>query len=670
MTELSGKLAGIGLPAIVRFLRGLKTTGCLGLTQDEWSGQVEFVQGDVTNATLASRTGLARLDQGAERAARAGRRLPRPDAVPVQVEGDGGADEPLPLDRGSLQTLLTVDGHRSVREIVAMRHSIEPLWHLAALAEAGLIGFNEHIGAPIDEPAMPVSAPPSETTVVMPRPASTTPLVTDAADTSPGRCPKLGFEDDPSSSFSRPTRLHRCFAAGTSLPLSLDQQRDLCLSDQFRACPRLSEAQTASTPGSGPGARHVQPATNGERRIVRLPIGARPFAADREEVPNPAGEPTPLRPGTPPARETAAASATRPTPFRARLERPSSVATATMVASARRVAAPAIEAPRETPDGVPPRPAPPPPAPRREPARPASQPEPPSTHDRWPIRQIPVLAIAGAGIAVLLVAAVGWLLGSQLFGDSSLDSTTLPNARLVEAGTPVSALATARGTPVAAPTDVPSADADAPDATAVPEVATAQQTTPSTAESAAALLDERFTTNDANWPSDPRGLGQFATGIYRIGTQQVGQGAAISAPIANAPADVLVTADFRKLAGPDGGGYGIIVRDQQASGRDGSSQDGQYYVLEVGDKGEVGIWRRDGDHWVDLLPWQPSEAVLPGTAPNELTVRAVGNNLSMSVNGSVVASATDSSFANGRVGVFVGGDGNDVALTRFTVQNP
>src|SRR5215831_13052924 len=166
MTELSGTLAGVGLPAIVRFLQGLKKTGRLCLTQDDWSGQVDFVAGDVTNATLGSRTGLpaldgmlelfpdaeftfeplpsdaptlewtvrlsqddllARLDQGAERIARNGRRLPRPDAVPAQVNGDGSGEEPLPLDRGTLQTLLAVDGHRSVREIVAVRQSIESL---------------------------------------------------------------------------------------------------------------------------------------------------------------------------------------------------------------------------------------------------------------------------------------------------------------------------------------------------------------------------------------------------------------------------------------------------------------------------------------------------------------------------------------------------------------
>jgi hypothetical protein len=124
------------------------------------------------------------------------------------------------------------------------------------------------------------------------------------------------------------------------------------------------------------------------------------------------------------------------------------------------------------------------------------------------------------------------------------------------------------------------------------------------------------------------------------------------------------------LAGPPGGGYGIIVHDQDNVVRDGTSQDGHYYVLEAGDKGEVGIWRRDGDHWVDLLPWQHADAVKTDTGTNELVVRAVGSVLSLSVNGTPVATRTDAAFTGGSVGLFVGGDGNQVAVSRFTVQTP
>jgi hypothetical protein len=184
------------------------------------------------------------------------------------------------------------------------------------------------------------------------------------------------------------------------------------------------------------------------------------------------------------------------------------------------------------------------------------------------------------------------------------------------------------------------------------------------------LFDERFASNDRNWPSTPQGTGYLTNGSYRIGPNQAGQFVAIGAPIVDALKDVVVNATFHKLSGPSGGGYGIIVRDQASPPQNGTSQDGRYYVLEVGDNGEVGMWRRDGDHWADLLPWQPNAAVKPGIASNELSVRAVGNRLSLTVNGTLVATKADDTFAAGGVGVFVGGDGNQVAVDRFSIQTP
>ncbi len=87
----------------------------------------------------------------------------------------------------------------------------------------------------------------------------------------------------------------------------------------------------------------------------------------------------------------------------------------------------------------------------------------------------------------------------------------------------------------------------------------------------------------------------------------------------------------------------------------------------MGDRGEVGIWRRENDGWVDLLPWTPSAAVRPGADPNQLEVLALGPQLTFWVNGTQVASRTDATLAEGAVGLFVGGDGNEVVVERFTV---
>jgi len=132
--------------------------------------------------------------------------------------------------------------------------------------------------------------------------------------------------------------------------------------------------------------------------------------------------------------------------------------------------------------------------------------------------------------------------------------------------------------------------------------------------------------------------------------------------------DITVTAAFQKEGGPPGGGYGLIVRDRVDEPRDGVNQVGQYYVLEVGDRGEIGVWRRDRDQWIDVLPWTPSQAVRMGGAPNELAVESRGERLTFLVNGVEVTSHVDATLAEGMVGVFVGGDGNQVVLQRLLVE--
>ena len=82
------------------------------------------------------------------------------------------------------------------------------------------------------------------------------------------------------------------------------------------------------------------------------------------------------------------------------------------------------------------------------------------------------------------------------------------------------------------------------------------------------------------------------------------------------------------------------------------------------------MWRRDGERWVDLVPWTRSPSVRQGGSPNEISVRIAGTQLLLSINGIEVARVDDDVLAHGGVGVFAGGDNNEVALDRFTVQVP
>src|SRR5260370_37278067 len=68
------------------------------------------------------------------------------------------------------------------------------------------------------------------------------------------------------------------------------------------------------------------------------------------------------------------------------------------------------------------------------------------------------------------------------------------------------------------------------------------------------------------------------------------------------------------------------------------------------------------------MHWTLSGAVRPGGSANDLEVWAAGPRLSLLVNGVQVASRVDDLLSAGGVGVFVGGDGNDVALERLVVR--
>src|SRR4051794_8075797 len=215
MTELSGTLEGVGLPAIVRFLAGLHKTGALRVTHQDWHGDVYFEDGRVVSAQLGSRGGLpaldalvqalpgasfvfdenarasstnvdltreallAHLDDLAARTATGGPQLPSLESVPHLVpQAEDGADEDtVPLDRGTLQTLRAIDGTRSVREIIAIRGSFEALWQVANLCDVGLVRMAPAAAAPSPAaaPAPATTAPATPAPVANAAPAVKTP---------------------------------------------------------------------------------------------------------------------------------------------------------------------------------------------------------------------------------------------------------------------------------------------------------------------------------------------------------------------------------------------------------------------------------------------------------------------------------------------------------------
>jgi hypothetical protein len=185
------------------------------------------------------------------------------------------------------------------------------------------------------------------------------------------------------------------------------------------------------------------------------------------------------------------------------------------------------------------------------------------------------------------------------------------------------------------------------------------------------LLDEQFAAATRDWPNDPTSTAWFARGTYVVHARHPGAFVAIDAPL-EPVGDIELTARFRKTAGPGGGGYGLIVRGQSPGRLDGVRQQGQFLVFEVGDDGRFGAWQRFNDDWLDIQPWTASPAIRRGTAPNELQLTQRGDQFDFAINGTSVlqTSVVGAAASPAGVGIFVGGDLNEVAVERFTARSP
>lgn len=182
------------------------------------------------------------------------------------------------------------------------------------------------------------------------------------------------------------------------------------------------------------------------------------------------------------------------------------------------------------------------------------------------------------------------------------------------------------------------------------------------------VLDERFDGQAPGWPNDAASGARLVPVGYRLTPRVDNPFVAIGAPVGTALGDVLVGGTFRKVGGPSGGIYGLLLRDREPGPRDGRHQAGHYYIAQVDDRGAVGIWRREQDNWVELAPWSRCAAVRPPPATNDLSFEVVGGRLTFVVNGSQAASAHDAVLASGGVGLFAGGSDNDVLVERFVVH--
>jgi hypothetical protein len=266
---------------------------------------------------------------------------------------------------------------------------------------------------------------------------------------------------------------------------------------------------------------------------------------------------------------------------------------------------------------------------------------------RLPGRSGPLI-LAGTLAAVLIAGFIVLMADSPAASPQPVDVTSVPTSLPTESATTA---------PTPAPTVVP--------AVVTVIVAPAPTVTPSPRT----IADARFASGRApGWPDDRQGVAWFAADGYHLRARTPGRFVAISVPGAGPAGDVRVLLQYRKVDGPSGGGVGVILRDQASSQRSGLEQGGRFYVLEASDQGEVGIWRREEDRWVDLVSWTRAPAVRSASEGNLLEARASGPQLTLLVNGVETVSTTDPALTAGGVGVFLGGDNDEALLQQLLVE--
>jgi len=130
--------------------------------------------------------------------------------------------------------------------------------------------------------------------------------------------------------------------------------------------------------------------------------------------------------------------------------------------------------------------------------------------------------------------------------------------------------------------------------------------------------------------------------------------------------DVRVAVDVTKSGGPDDNALGILCRYQDVD---------NFYLLIISSDGYAGIAMYKADEFTMLSGdyMDTSEAIVQGAASNHIEATCIGTTLTLLVNGTQVATATDATFSGGDVGLFAKSfsEGNvDILFDNLVVSKP
>jgi Domain of Unknown Function (DUF1080) len=188
------------------------------------------------------------------------------------------------------------------------------------------------------------------------------------------------------------------------------------------------------------------------------------------------------------------------------------------------------------------------------------------------------------------------------------------------------------------------------------------------------LFQDDFSNSLSGWDSvtDDDRITNYKDGSYQIQVNTIGTGGSGMDMWANPglsfDGDVRVEVDATKNDGPDDNDMGVICRYTD------NDDSFHFYFFLISSDGYVGISKMDNtsSHLISGEEMLQSDTIKTGET-NHIRADCIGSKLTLYVNGQQAATATDTSYTTGDVGLIAGTfdtPGTDVLFDNFKVTKP
>jgi hypothetical protein len=170
-----------------------------------------------------------------------------------------------------------------------------------------------------------------------------------------------------------------------------------------------------------------------------------------------------------------------------------------------------------------------------------------------------------------------------------------------------------------------------------------------------------FEDPDSGWPEYDEDvlLSEYTDGGYRILVREPGWFVWTRPSPMKQYSDIRIQVEVKKIGGPDENSMGVMCRYKDNE---------NFYGFDISSLGMALIYKYEGGEYIGLSAdgYEDVDGINPGDV-NLLVAVCSGEDLELYVNGDLVASATDSSFAKGQIALLAGN--GDVAGADILFDN-